>query len=82
MSNSFLIVSVLLVIGTTSCHKKYTCKCTTTDEATGNEISTRDFSYSGKDSRSTAQRNEACTLTAPQVDETYDFPTTTNCVMY
>ena len=48
MSNSFLIVSVLLVIGTTSCHKKYTCKCITTDEATGNEISTRDFSYSGK----------------------------------
>lgn len=82
MKNSILVLSALLAIGATSCHKKYTCKCTTIDEATGTEINTRDFSYNGKDSRSTVQRNEDCASNAPQVDEGYGFPTSTNCVTY
>lgn len=82
MRNSILIVSALLVIGSTSCHKRYTCKCTTKEQATGDVINTKDFSYHGKDSRSDKQRNEACASTAPQIDESYDFPTKTECLTY
>lgn len=77
-----ILLALFIMVAASSCAKKYTCKCTTTDPDTGEVIGEKDFSYRGKDTRHPDQRADDCTTTATQIDDMNARQTVTTCKTY
>ena len=74
------LLSIVMFVSTVSfisCHKKYTCKCTTYQKGTSNIVDEQEVSFRGK--VNIQEWENGCKSTATAIDSTNNNSTNTNC---